>query len=430
MKRYKQYKDSGVEWIGEVPRHWEVSKVKYHYDLISGYPFDSEDITNEMHQYPVIRIGNVSSGDVDVFYSGELNDKHPVVHSGDLIVSLTGDFSIRQWANVTSLLNQRCGLIRNIDPNVLDRIMFYQIPFSLMELGNTKYFTTLKNLSNSEFLDIRVVLPPLPEQTQIVAYLDDKTAAIDDLIRKKERKIALLKEYRSALINRAVTKGLDPNVPMKDSGVEWIGEVPGHWEFTKVKHQFKISGGGTPSTEKPEYWDGDIPWVSSKDMKTKYIHETVDYITETGLHNSTCSLIQPDALLIVVRSGILQRTIPVAINKVPLAVNQDQKVLISKGELSIEFFYYYIIGNENFLLQEWIKEGTTVESIEMDYLLNFGFYYPSFSEQQQIVAYLDEQTAETDAAMELEQQKIALLKEYRQSLISSVVTGKSNVTDQ
>jgi type I restriction enzyme S subunit len=308
--------------------------------------------------------------------------------------------------------------------------MFYQIPFSLMELGNTKYFTTLKNLSNSEFLDIRVVLPPLPEQTQIVAYLDDKTAAIDDLIRKKERKIALLKEYRSALINRAVTKGLDPNVPMKDSGVEWIGEVPGHWEFTKVKHQFKISGGGTPSTEKPEYWDGDIPWVSSKDMKTKYIHETVDYITETGLHNSTCSLIQPDALLIVVRSGILQRTIPVAINKVPLAVNQDQKVLISKGELSIEFFYYYIIGNENFLLQEWIKEGTTVESIEMDYLLNFGFYYPSFSEQQQIVAYLDEQTAETDAAMELEQQKIALLKEYRQSLISSVVTGKSNVTDQ
>jgi type I restriction enzyme S subunit len=212
----------------------------------------------------------------------------------------------------------------------------------------------------------------------------------------------------------------------KDSGVEWIGEIPTHWEVSKVKYQFDISGGGTPSTEKDEYWEGTIPWVSSKDMKSRYIYDTIDHITPLGLQNSTCSLVDVGSIIIVVRSGILQRTIPVGINKVPLVVNQDQKVLSSRGDVLEEFFYYFVSGNEISLLTDWMKEGTTVESIEMEYLENFPLHFPPSSEQEQIVSFLDEKTSKIDDLIKKKEQKIELLKEYRTSLINRVITKGLN----
>ena len=164
-------------------------------------------------------------------------------------------------------------------------------------------------------------------------------------------------------------------------------------------------------------------------MKTRYINETTDYITESGLKNSSCSMIEPNSLIIVVRSGILQRTIPVSINRVPLVVNQDQKVLRSRRNLSVEYLYYFITGNERHLLIDWMKEGTTVESIEMEYLSRFRIFVPPLTEQEQIVSFLDEKTGEINRTIQSEVNKIELLKEYRRSLISSVITGKIKVVN-
>jgi type I restriction enzyme S subunit len=216
---------------------------------------------------------------------------------------------------------------------------------------------------------------------------------------------------------------------MKDSGIEWMGKIPKHWKVTKVKYQFKIEGGGTPSKEKKEYWDGDIPWVSPKDMKSDEIVDSEDKITELGLTNSTSKLIQPNSLLIVVRSGILQRTIPISINLIPVSINQDLKSLTPKNDFPIKFMYYFIKGNEINLLKDWSKEGTTVESIEMEFMTNSVIPYPPKTEQQQIIEYLDEQTQLIDTLVQKEEIRVGLLKEYRQSLISDVVTGKIKVTD-
>ena len=346
MKRYDSYKDSGVEWIGEFPNGWKKSKVKYHFHLISGFPFSSEDITNEEREYPIIRIGNVTSGKTDVYFEGELSEKHPLVNYGDYVVSLTGDFSIRKWENKSSLLNQRCGLIKKFTSDD-ERFLFYYLPFQFRILEKTKYFTTLKNLSNGELLDIEFIVPPLSEQRQIVSFLDTKTSLIDSLIEKTQRKIELLKEKRTSLINEVVTTGLNPNVEMKDSGVEWIGEIPSHWDKTKPKYQFFISGGGTPSKDNSEYWDGDIPWVSPKDMKLKYISKTEDYVTTEGINNSSTKLILQKSLLMVVRSGILQHTIPVCFNSVPVTINQDLKSFEEKGKMSCNYFYYFIKGHKS-----------------------------------------------------------------------------------
>lgn len=199
-----EMKDSGVEWIGEIPSHWGVTKYKYHFRIKGGFPFDSELITNEPTEFPIIRIGNVTSGEIDVYYSGELSEKIPVVEQGDYVISLTGDFSIRRWERKTALLNQRCGLV--VPREGLDhRYLFYVLPQSFNVLEKTKYFTTLKNLSNSEVEDIVMCCPPQHEQEQIVEYLEKETSTIDSTITKEEKRIEFLKEYRQSLISEAVT---------------------------------------------------------------------------------------------------------------------------------------------------------------------------------------------------------------------------------
>jgi type I restriction enzyme S subunit len=219
---------------------------------------------------------------------------------------------------------------------------------------------------------------------------------------------------------------MNPYSDYKPSGVEWIGEIPRHWKRTKIKHEFVFSGGGTPSTENDEYWGGNIPWISSKDMKSKYLTESTDYITELGLRNSPCSMVEPNCMIMVVRSGILQRTIPVSINLVPLVVNQDQKVFKTKGRVRVDYFYYFVTGNERHLLVDWMKEGTTVESIELEYLYRFHLNVPPLPEQEEIVRYLDTKTQEIDQLVSITQKKIDLLKERRTSTINEVVTKGLN----
>lgn len=208
MKRYESYKDSGVEWIGEIPSHWEYINIKYHTRLISGYPFDSNDITNEEREFPIIRIGNVTSGEIDVFYEGEYVESLPLVKSGDYIISLTGDFQIRRWDRKRALLNQRCGsLVSNKTCSI--RFLFYYLPIEFEVISKTKYFTTLKNLSNQDVLNIKTTLPPISEQHQIVSFLDTETQKIENSISIEKRKIELLKEYRQSLISNVVTGKVD-----------------------------------------------------------------------------------------------------------------------------------------------------------------------------------------------------------------------------
>jgi type I restriction enzyme S subunit len=436
MKRYESYKDSGVEWIGEIPSHWNVSRFKYLTSKPVQYGLNIGSDSYLDWGVRLIRTSDISDDSSlitdGVYVSRSDIEESQITTRGDFLLSRSGTIG-RVYVHTTDDEHTFAGyLVRfNFQPYSLQTLIKYFCMSSMFFdwLGINTIVSTIGNVNGQKYNNLEVPLPPLPEQEQIVSFLDEKTSKIDDLIKKKEQKIELLKEYRTSLINRVITKGLNPDVPMKDSGVEWIGEIPSHWEVSKVKYQFGISGGGTPSTEKDEYWEGTIPWVSSKDMKSRYIYDTIDHITPLGLQNSTCSLVEVGSIIIVVRSGILQRTIPIGMNKVPLVVNQDQKVLSSRGDVLEEFFYYFVSGNEISLLTDWMKEGTTVESIEMEYLENFPLHFPPLPEQEQIVSYLDHKTGEIDSTIDSEKKKIDLLKEYRQSLISSVITGKIKVVN-
>lgn len=214
-----------------------------------------------------------------------------------------------------------------------------------------------------------------------------------------------------------------PYPAYKDSGVEWLGRVPEHWQLRRLKHMARFSGGGTPARDNPEFWSGNIPWVSPKDMKSELITGAEECITAAGLSGSSSSMVPAERVLMVVRSGILKHTIPVAINSVPVALNQDMKAIwLDTDYLSSPFFMRWVQGLNDDLLKVWLKQGATVESIEQDYLSDTLIPVPPVSEREQIVQRLDRETARIDALIEKKTRFIELLREKRQALITHAVT--------
>ncbi|OYX68918.1 MAG: hypothetical protein B7Y95_19235 [Rhizobiales bacterium 32-66-11] len=209
----------------------------------------------------------------------------------------------------------------------------------------------------------------------------------------------------------------------RDSGVEWLGEVPSHWAVPKLKQLATFIGGGTPSRDKPELWNGEIPWVSPKDMKSEALSDSEERLTDLGLAVSAANLVRPGAVLMVVRSGILRHTIPVAVNLASVALNQDMKAIVFESKQCLPWFFLrWVQGFNTALINAVCKQGATVESIEHDYLREVQFPLPPLPEQAAIAAFLDRETAKIDALVEEQRRLIALLAEKRQAVISHAVT--------
>lgn len=214
---------------------------------------------------------------------------------------------------------------------------------------------------------------------------------------------------------------------MKDSGIKWLGEVPDHWKVLRLKFLADCFGGGTPSKEKSEYWNGNIPWVSPKDMKALSITSTIDYITDEGLAESTTTMVPENTVLIVVRSGILRHTIPVALNNVPVALNQDMKGLICNEQIKADYLMLYVHACQEQLLQDWRKQGCTVESIESELMLNSLTPVPPIQEQDKIIAFVNERAEPIEKMIDETALAISKLQEYRTALITAAVTGKIDI---
>ena len=225
-----------------------------------------------------------------------------------------------------------------------------------------------------------------------------------------------------------MASGLKPYPAYKPSGVEWLGEVPPHWGVRRLKYAVSFTGGGTPSKANASFWSGHVPWVSPKDMTRARLNDTTDHISNDAVAASAASIVAPGAVLMVVRSGILRRTIPVAINTVPMALNQDMKALRPKNGIAKgEYLHVLIQGNESSLLREWTKQGATVESIEHGLLANSRIPVPPLPEQAAIVRYLDRTDRRIRRCIQARERQIELLEEHRQALVHEAVTGRVDV---
>lgn len=439
MRVYQSYKSSGNEWIGEIPKHWEVYRLgmlgTFSSSGIDKNSNDNEvsvrmvnftDLVQGKNHYPIqngekeymrvttpdskLREHRLNKGDmvfipsseteVDLGYSSLIDfEEDDIVYSYHILRFRFNKevyhFYKKYLVNHYSVLNQ----------------------FSSEGKGTTRQI-----IGRNVFNNVRVVLPPLHEQQQIVQFLDEKTELIDKLISTKERKISLLKEQRTSLINQVITKGLNPNVKMKDSGVEWIGEIPEHWMLVPLKYLSDFQNG---FGFKSELWtDIGIPIIRIQNLNGGDNYNFYSYDKNYEKYEVT------KGDLLYSWSGNVGTSFgPFLWNKEG-TYYLNQHIFLVKPKIEINVFWYFnVLKQMTKYVEEYFTTGVIgLVHITKDELGCSRIPLPPINEQNEIVNYLNSKTKEIDDMVQLEQKKIDLLKEYRKSLISEIVTGKIKVT--
>ncbi len=445
MKRYPAYKDSGIEWIGEIPENWSVSKLKYE-TRISSSSIDKKEYEG-FTQYPIIHYNDVVKNKkignnevVDYGFCAKSQFESFKVSKGEIIVT-KDSMDIRNVCDSSIIVENlgRCVFgyhltkfsIKSSDL-IPEYLFFYFNNPSMKEffLVNSNG-TTIIGVSKSTFKNTFINLPSLFEQHQIVSILDTKTQQIDTLIEKKQKQIGLLKELRTAIINQAVNKGLNPNVKMKDSGIEWVGEIPRGWTIKKVSYlSDDMISGPFGSSLKKEFYTKTGYKIYGQEQVIKDDFEYGDYfISEEKFEElKRCEIFTNDILISCVGTFGKISIVP---EKFIRGIINPRLLKITPNELIKPNYFLILLRSDiSFTQFESLSRGGTMGVINLDILRQVKFPLPSIEEQIQIINHIDEQTQKMDVTIKKETQRIELLKEYRQSFISEVVTGKIDVKDE
>ena len=440
MNRYPKYKESDVEWIGPIPQNWEVRKIKSaHSDLIGGV-WGNEPEGNENDFY-CIRVADFNYAQLAIS-TIKLTLRNIQLRESDKRILRTDELLIEKSGGGEKTPVGRTVIFhsemprRSVTSNFVSkfkakldscfpRYLLYCLSF-LYGIGITrrhiKQSTGLQNLDIDSYFQERIPFPSLIEQTQIAAFLDRKTEQIDELIRIKERKIELLREQRTALIIQAVTKGLNPNVGMKPSGVEWIGEIPAQWEMMKSKYLFRLV------TE---------PAPRNHDYELLSIYTDIGVKPRKELEEKGNRATTTDGYWLVKKGDFIVNKLLAWMGAIGLSnyegVTSPAYDILRKIRPLNERFYEYLFRC-GLYFTEFKKRSRGIMDVRLRlYFDQFGqipLVFPPVDEQDKIASFLDRKTVYIDELTSEEQRKIELLKEYRQSLISEVVTGKIDVRSE
>ena len=427
FRRYPEYKDSGVEWLGAVPVGWGVEKLKYN------CTYNDDSLNEDTNPNYLMNYVDIQSVD---FISGIKTteefrfEKSPsrarrIVKDGDIIVSTVRTYlkAIAPINNPQNNLIVSTGFavirpkmeINNSFAGYLLRCNYF-IAFVVSHSEGVSY----PAINSSELVKTMLPIPPLPEQRQIADFLDRETQNIDSLIAKKKGFIELLEEKRTSLISHAVTKGLDPDSEMKDSGVEWLGAVPVGWDVKKLKYAAKIIAGQSP--HESTYNEKGIGSILINGP-AEYSNSDFGYTKEIKWTTDPIKWAKKDSLLFCLRGSTTGR----------LNIAHDN-VSIGRGVAAIiALFNQNYLNNFMISMREYIiktANGSTYPSITSEYLSNYKISLPYLPEQRQIADFLDRETQNIDKIIEKTEEQIIKLEEYRTALISAAVTGKIDVREE
>ncbi|HGO6081721.1 TPA: restriction endonuclease subunit S [Burkholderia cenocepacia] len=426
---YPEYKDSKILWVGKIPAHWRLNRTKVLFELMKRPPRDQDEIVTAFRDGEVTLRNNRRT---DGFTNALQEIGYQGVRRGDLVIHAMDAFagaigvsdSHGKSTPVYSVCKPRVGVTNSWYYGRLLRHMALSGYINSLAKGIRERSTEFRW---AEAGNVYLPTPPLEEQNTIVAFLDRETGKIDALIAEQEKLLTLLAEKRQATISRAVSRGLDPDAPMKDSGVTWLGEVPEHWRVSPLKYLVSLRSGGTPSKENLDFWDGDVPWASAKDLKSERLADTIDHITSFAVESGNATLVPPGTVLVVVRGMILARIFPVVETVVPMAINQDLKGVIPLEGLNGKFLAWLLRGSADESLRRLDEAGHGTKALRMDAWTSMQLPVPPVVEQTEIAAFLERETGKLDALKAEAESAIDLLRERRSALIAAAVTGKIDV---
>ncbi|EAC1362140.1 restriction endonuclease subunit S [Campylobacter jejuni] len=421
----KNFKESGIEWLGEIPEHWEVVKINKIVTFVNGYAFENFDF-NPIFEIPVIRIGDMQKE--KILYDNCLKTKEKeklkqfLISNNDILIALsgatTGKIAFCDTDN-KAYINQRVAIVRS----KLKLVKYYFLTrgFSLLiELACNG--SAQPNISTKEIGEFKIPLPPLKEQEQIANFLDEKCKKIANFIEKKEKLITLLKEQKQALINETITKGLDKNINFKDSGIEWLGEIPQHWRIVKLKYvAFTNIGLVYTPDDIIENPDEGYPVLRANNIQNgKIDYQDLIYIKSKQIGKK--QIISSGDLLMCVRNGsenLLGKTAKIQDGYFSFGAF----TAIIKNQFND---YFYWIFQTNMLRKSIASFSASngIGQISQDDIKNFIISFPPLKEQEQIAQFLDSEISKIDKIIEKTKKQIKLIKEYKTTLINQAVCGR------
>ncbi|EGG1781895.1 restriction endonuclease subunit S [Campylobacter coli] len=413
----KNFKESGIEWLGEIPEHWEVVKINKIVTFVNGYAFENFDF-NPIFEIPVIRIGDMQKE--KILYDNCLKTKEKeklkqfLISNNDILIALsgatTGKIAFCDTDN-KAYINQRVAIVRS----KLKLVKYYFLTrgFSLLiELACNG--SAQPNISTKEIGEFKIPLPPLKEQEQIANFLDEKCKKIANFIEKKEKLITLLKEQKQALINETITKGLDKNINFKESGIEWLGEIPQHWKLIKCKNFFVLK-----SIPIGDLWN-----------KTKLLSLTLNGVIERDINNPEGKFPSDFSTYQIVKEGdlifclfdVAETPRTIGLSKLNGMITSAYTIFEIKNQEK-RFLEYFFIDLDNRKNLKFLYRGLR-NTISKEDLLNLKIPLPPLKEQEQIANFLDEKCKKIDLLIEKTEKQIKLIKEYKTTLTNQAVCGR------
>ena len=419
-------KDSGIAWIGEIPEEWKVSTIKREYHFQTGW---TPDTTHEDYFLGGNIWVNISDLKSATTYDSEKHISNEAVQSSSMNISPKGSLMYAFKLSVGAV--SFCGRDMYTNEAIATflpgknslRFLYYMAPIFIIRNANENIYGA-KLLNQRLIRNAKIIIPPIAEQERIADYLDRKCSQIDAIIARQQEVIEKLKAYKLSVITEAVTKGLNPHAPMKDSGVEWIGEIPEQWETASISRVATVVRGASPRPAgDPRYFNGqDVPWITVAEVTKddgKYIFSTESYLTKEG---AECSRLVEKGTLLLSNSGAT-----LGVPKVTLITGCINDGSVAFLDLNIEQMYLLYVFKSRTLELRKQMQGYGQPNLNTTIVKNIVVPLPHPDEQKSISEYLDKCCKAIDDTIEMKEKVVERLSKYKISLIYEVVTGKKEV---
>lgn len=424
MEKYSSYKDSGVQWLGEIPSHWEVLR-------LGSYFSERKEKVSDKDYEPLSVTKNGIFPQLDNVAKTKDGDNRKLVRKNDFVINSRSDrkgsSGVSKYDGSVSLINIVLEPRKALEPSFCNYLLkstefieeFYRNGHGIVaDLWTTRY---------DEMKQIKVAFPPIEEQQSMASYLDKATAEIDKAIAQQQHMIDLLNERKQIIIQRAVTKGLDENVEMKDSGVDWIGEIPAHWQVKKLKYIANTNSGSTPRNISGKGGpSSNIKWVRTTDLNNDIVTDTSEYLSKQEMASASCPLLEPNTVLISMYGGSGSFG-KIGILGIEATINQAL-CSISANDDQPKYLFYYL-QSVNKIWMKFAASSRKDPNLNQQIIRNIHIAYPqSKDEQDMVVGMLEKSIREVNYGISQYESLISTLQERKQIIISEVVTGKIKVS--